>query len=65
VGGPLPGAIFLNILMENPWQHIPTKPTGSDINVAPGAHLSGAPNALLAHLFLSVTKRRASVKSLT
>ncbi|KGM41001.1 hypothetical protein JY96_15670 [Aquabacterium sp. NJ1] len=58
------GLIF-KILMENPWQHTLIRPIGSDINVAPWAHLSGAAAGAVAYLFTSVTSRARSVKGLT
>lgn len=61
----LSGALILKILMENPWQHDLIKPSGSDINVAPWAHLSGALSAAFICLFASVTNRLPSVKRLT
>lgn len=60
----LSGLIF-KILMENPWQHDLIRPIGSDINVAPWAHLSGAAAGAVAYLFTSVTSRARSVKRLT
>lgn len=50
------------ILMENPWHHALIQPPGSDINVAPWAHLSGLVSGLLACLFFSVTNRVRPVK---
>ena len=58
------GLIF-KILMENPWQHTLIRPAGSDINVAPWAHLSGAAAGAVVYLFTSVTSRVPSVKRLT
>lgn len=60
----LVGLIF-KILMENPWQHALIRPAGSDINVAPWAHLSGAAAGAVVYLFTSVTTRALSVKRLT
>ncbi|MBI3382920.1 MAG: rhomboid family intramembrane serine protease [Aquabacterium sp.] len=60
----LAGLIF-KILMENPWQHTLIRPAGSDINVAPWAHLSGAAAGAVVYLFTSVTTRALSVKRLT
>lgn len=60
----LVGLIF-KILMENPWQHALIQPAGSDINVAPWAHLSGAAAGAVAYLFTSVTTWVLSVKRLT
>lgn len=57
--------LILKILMENPWQHTLIKPPGSDINVAPWAHLSGTLSTALLYLFTSVTKRLPCVKRLT
>lgn len=57
--------LILKILMENPWQHALIKPPGSDINVAPWAHLSGTLSAAAICLFTSVTKRLPCVKRLT
>lgn len=62
LGYALLGALIFKILMENPWQHTLIRPPGSDINVAPWAHVSGALSALLTHLFASVTNRPPSVK---
>lgn len=61
----LAAGLILKILMENPWQHALIKPPGSDINVAPWAHLSGALSAAFICLFASVTNRLPSVKRLT
>ncbi|MBI2733757.1 MAG: rhomboid family intramembrane serine protease, partial [Aquabacterium sp.] len=60
----LVGLIF-KIIMENPWQYALIRPLGSDINVAPWAHLSGAAAGGVAYLFTSVTSRARSVKRLT
>lgn len=57
--------LILKILMENPWQHVLIKPPGSDINVAPWAHLTGALSAAVIYLFTSVTTVLPSVKRLT
>lgn len=57
--------LILKILMENPWQYTLIKSPGSDINVAPWAHLSGALSAAAIGLFTSVTKRLPCVKRLT
>jgi membrane associated rhomboid family serine protease len=58
------GLIF-KILMENPWQHPLIQSAGSDITVAPWAHLSGTAAGIALGLFTSVTARFADVKGLT
>lgn len=57
--------LILKILMENPWQHTLIRPPGSDINVAPWAHLSGATAGAFFYLVTSVTRLAPSVKRLT
>ncbi len=42
----LTGVIF-KVFMENPWQHQLIQPMGSDITVAPWAHLSGLVSGVL------------------
>lgn len=57
--------VVLKILMENPWHYTLIRPAGSDINVAPWAHLSGAVAGTLMFLFTSVTALTVGVKRLT
>lgn len=65
MGWILLGGLIFKIFMENPWQHALIRPPGSDINVAPWAHLSGAAAGAVAYLFTSVTTRALTVKRLT
>lgn len=58
-------SLIFKILMENPCQYTLIRPIGSDINVAPWAHLSGAAAGAVAYLFTSVTSLARSVKRLT
>jgi len=53
------------ILMENPWHNGLVRPAGSDITVAPLAHLSGSAAGITLYLFSSVTKRLICVTRLT
>ena len=53
------------IFMENPW-HMPLeRPPGSDITVAPWAHLSGSVAGITLYFFSSVTKQLICVTGLT
>ena len=53
------------IFMENPW-HMPLEhPPGSDITVAPWAHLSGSVAGITLYMLSSVTKRLICVTRLT
>lgn len=57
--------LVLKILMENPWHYTLIRSPGSDINVAPWAHLSGGVAGTVMFLFTSVTALTAGVKRLT
>jgi len=53
------------IIMENPWHIQLERPPGSDITVAPWAHLSGIVAGITLYLFSSVTKQLTGVTRLT
>lgn len=63
--GILLATLILKILMENPWHNSLIRPAGSDINVAPWAHLSGVVAGSVMFLFTSVTALTANVKRRT
>lgn len=58
-------ALSTKIIMENPWHNTVIHPSGSDITVAPWAHLSGIVAGLVSYLFGSVTSQLCRVTGLT
>jgi len=58
------GVIF-KIIMENPWQYPPIQTSGSDITVAPWAHLSGSAAGIALYYISSVTSPLLSGTRLT
>lgn len=65
VGWVLLLGLAFKILMENPWQHPLIQTNGSDITVAPWAHLSGTICGIALYLISSVTKHLRHVTRLT
>lgn len=65
VGWALLLGLVFKILMENPWQHPLIQTIGSDITVAPWAHLSGTTSGIALYLISSVTKHLRRVTRLT
>jgi len=65
VGWALLIGLLFKIIMENPWQYPPIQTSGSDITVAPWAHLSGGTAGIALYFIRSVTSRLPSGTRLT
>lgn len=65
VGWALLSGLLFKIIMENPWQYPPIQTNGSDITVAPWAHLSGSTAGITLYVISSVTKHLQGMTRLT